>query len=114
MYLSTLTSLQTCNKVKSTIFIVFLGITCCVNHHRYLILQNAKWAEGAFDNILIRPTFRPFRRRILGRVKRTFVIRQPNYKHGKRNKGEFRSRPISPFVYIFALSQSECVKRVIT
>jgi hypothetical protein len=30
------------------------------------------------------------------------------------NKGEFRSRPISAFVYIFALSQSECVKRFIT
>ena len=30
------------------------------------------------------------------------------------NKGEFRSRPISTFVYIFALSQSECVKRFIT
>jgi hypothetical protein len=28
------------------------------------------------------------------------------------NKGEFRSRPISAFVYIFALSQSECVKRL--
>jgi hypothetical protein len=33
---------------------------------------------------------------------------------GQRNKGEFRSRPISAFVYIFALSQSECVKRFIT
>ena len=30
------------------------------------------------------------------------------------NKGEFRSRPISAFVYIFSLSQSECVKRFIT
>jgi hypothetical protein len=30
------------------------------------------------------------------------------------NKGEFRSRPISAFVYIFALSQSECIKRFIT
>ena len=27
------------------------------------------------------------------------------------NKGEFRSRPISRFVYILALSQSECVNR---
>jgi hypothetical protein len=31
-----------------------------------------------------------------------------------KNKGEFRSRPISAFVYMFALSQSECVKRFIT
>ena len=27
------------------------------------------------------------------------------------NKGEFRSRPISAFVYILVLSQSECVNR---
>ena len=27
------------------------------------------------------------------------------------NKGEFRARPISRFVYILALSQSECVNR---
>ena len=27
------------------------------------------------------------------------------------NKGEFRSRPISAFVYILALSQSECANR---
>ena len=34
--------------------------------------------------------------------------------HAPVNKGGFRSRPISAFVYIFALSQSECVKRFIT
>jgi hypothetical protein len=32
----------------------------------------------------------------------------------QKNKDEFRSRPIRAFVYIFALSQSEYVKRVIT
>ena len=37
-----------------------------------------------------------------------------NYLTYRYNKGEFRSRPISAFVYILALSQSECVKRFIT
>ena len=43
-------------------------------------LQNAKWAEGDFDTIFIRPTFRPFRRPASFRAGETLVCFQANKK----------------------------------